>query len=499
MAGFLAEGDHIASHAVFIVAHAAAFAGELALAVDDARAEQLGDDVDDAGAADADRRFAADDGVARLHRLGVDRAGIDRAVGGAHAAGDVAALERRARRAGAAHQEFVVAEHQLAVRAQVDEQRQLLAVPDHRGERAGGDVAADVAADVRRKDQLCLRVQAEAQLVGAEVVGQEEAGDVRLHAHRIGEQAQQQVVHGGVAGQAHAVDAAAVDRRRGAHLREQRAEGFVDHGLRQPLGAALAAGLDDAVDDIGAVADLAVASGRLGENRAGLHVHQRGGDRRGAQVDHEPGDRCGVLRRQHVEHGGGFTGDVDHAARAEAVLAQHARQILQRGIAEDGLLDAQQLTQLAREALVVGHGVVGRRLAQLDGERGQAVAEFDARGLNLLLRAVEDGQLLFRGDVRHAHVAAVGRGDVRPLDAHVGDHLAHAREPPALGVFGIGDVARPGRIQLSGNQPHPALAAGAIARAGRVDGHVGAARDFEQVVALRSVDHHVRTVGMKRH
>ncbi len=92
-AGFLAKGDHIASHAVFIVADAAAFPGELALAVDDARAEQLGDDVDDAGAADAERDLAADDGEGSAPWSPVNRAGINRAVGGTHTAGDVAALK----------------------------------------------------------------------------------------------------------------------------------------------------------------------------------------------------------------------------------------------------------------------------------------------------------------------------------------------------------------------------------------------------------------------
>ena len=233
---------------------------ELALAVDDAALEHLGDDVDDAAAANAHGLVGvADQGVAGLPGLRVDGHAVDGPVGGPHAAADVAALEGRAGGAGAAHQEFIVAEHQLAVGAQVDEQGHLLFIPQHRGERAGGDIATHVAADVRRQDQLRLGVQVDAQRGRADVVAVEECRDVGLHAHRLGVQAQQQVVHGGVACQGHAVYLVGVDVDGLAHLQHHRADGFHHDGVLQALTAALPARFDDAVDHVRAIADLTVS------------------------------------------------------------------------------------------------------------------------------------------------------------------------------------------------------------------------------------------------
>ena len=59
---------------------------------------------------------------------GIDRDLLDGADGGAHAAFDAAALERRAGRAGTGHEEIAVADHDLAVGADVDEEVDVLGV-----------------------------------------------------------------------------------------------------------------------------------------------------------------------------------------------------------------------------------------------------------------------------------------------------------------------------------------------------------------------------------
>ena len=102
----------------------------------------LGDRLDDARAADAGDagrggRFgearlvrpeiAADHLEARLERLAVDAHALDGAGRGALAGGDLRALEGRAGRRGAGEQPLAVAEHDLGVGADVDEQRDLVA------------------------------------------------------------------------------------------------------------------------------------------------------------------------------------------------------------------------------------------------------------------------------------------------------------------------------------------------------------------------------------
>ena len=124
--------------------------------------EHLGDGLDDAGAADAGdasrgRRLGeaglvgpevgADDLVARLERDAVDADALDRARRGALSAGDLGALEGRAGRRGAGEQAFPIAQHDLGIGADIDEQRQLVLQVRPLGEHDAGGVGADMAGD----------------------------------------------------------------------------------------------------------------------------------------------------------------------------------------------------------------------------------------------------------------------------------------------------------------------------------------------------------------
>ena len=124
--GFALVGscENISSHAVLVVGDSAALADELALRGDDRGTVELGDHVDDTRAADADRllTFVTDNGELRLHGIFVNGHGLDRAVRCAHAAGNVAALKRRTRRARAGHHKVAVTEDKLAVCAEVNEE-----------------------------------------------------------------------------------------------------------------------------------------------------------------------------------------------------------------------------------------------------------------------------------------------------------------------------------------------------------------------------------------
>ena len=88
---------------------------------------------------------------------------LDRAVGGAHAAADGAALEGRAGGGGGGEQPVAVGEHDLAVRADVDEQPDPLVAVHARGEHAGDDVAADVRAQGREDHGRRPRVDRDAR------------------------------------------------------------------------------------------------------------------------------------------------------------------------------------------------------------------------------------------------------------------------------------------------------------------------------------------------
>lgn len=85
------------------------------------------------------------------------------------------------------------------------------------------------------------------------------------------------MVHGGVAGDGDAEDAVGRDAGGLAHQAHHRTQRLFQDRVLKPLHAARLALLDDAVDDVRAVADLTVAGGRLcGEFAAG-HVHQDAG------------------------------------------------------------------------------------------------------------------------------------------------------------------------------------------------------------------------------
>ena len=147
---------------------------------DDAREEELGDHLDDARAADAghaqlvgrgrEARFVrpqvrADDLEPRLERRGVDADALDRARRGALAAADLGALEGRPGRAGGGEQPVGVAEDDLRVRADVDDQVDPVRGPVRRlGEDDPGRVRADVTRDARQDVDARARMGGQAEL-----------------------------------------------------------------------------------------------------------------------------------------------------------------------------------------------------------------------------------------------------------------------------------------------------------------------------------------------
>ena len=197
--GFALVGscENVPAHAVLVVGDSVALADEFALRGDDGGAVELGNYIDDARTADADRLLpgVSDNGELRLHRIAVNFDCLDCTVGCAHAAGDIAALKCRTGGACARHHEVAVAEDQLAVGAEVDEQRKFILVPDQARERACGDIAADIRADVGRDENFGVGVCHKAEVLCHHPAPLEEGRDIRLHAHGVGIHTEKQVVH----------------------------------------------------------------------------------------------------------------------------------------------------------------------------------------------------------------------------------------------------------------------------------------------------------------
>ena len=151
---FIFKSDHIPPGAVLIPANPVALPDELSPGIDNTGAEQLCDNVNNAATADAHALLPrlAHDGQLRLHGIFVNGDRLHRAIGCPHTAGDVAALKGRTGRTGAGHQKVPVAENDLAVGAQIDEQGHFVHVPHPVGQCAGGDVAAYIGADVGGND-----------------------------------------------------------------------------------------------------------------------------------------------------------------------------------------------------------------------------------------------------------------------------------------------------------------------------------------------------------
>ena len=291
------------------------------------------------------------------------------------------------------------------------------------------------------------------------------------------------MVHCRVGRDADAEDAGHGDPGRLAHRGHERQERLFEDRVLQTLRAAGLLLLNDAVDDVRAVADLAVAGGGLGCERAGLQIHQNASDGRGADIDGAAVDGSVLLFRD-VQNGQHTVGQRAGDENGEVCFAQRLRELFDRMIGELHVRTAvERVLRKVRETLGVGHGVVERRLVEREDGLHKVVCKVDARGLHILLQLVEDRDLLAGGEVCRLHAALVGGGNVRDHDDDVSRGLRRTAQAPACGVILIGDMAGLYAGDLAGDELHAALAAGAVAVAGCVDGDVGRLCSFENGAA----------------
>ena len=418
------KGNDIPTHAVMIPADALALPDEQPLGIDNPAAVQLGNDVDDAAAADAHGFLirVAHNGNGGFHGHLVDGAGFNGAVGGAHTAGNVTALKGGAGGTGAAHQEVPVAEDNLAVGAQVDEQAQRVAVPDAGGQRTGGDVAAYVGADVGSDEYRRQGVGGKLQILRQQVVPQEKAGNVGIHPNRLGVYAHQQMVHGGIRAHAHAQNGRAGDPRGLAQIGNDGVQGLLQNGVLELFLAAGLALLDDTVDNVRAVTDLAVAGGTLRQDLACGQIGQHHGDRGGADVD-GAADNHGVLRSANLHAAEGIVQKFALHAHVEAIFPQDMRQLHHDAEGNFHFFHAQRFLQRPGQALVVGHGVVQARLGHGQVNRTEPIGKVNAALLQLALAGVENGDLLGAAQIGGLHPGLIGAGNIRDKHGAVANDL----------------------------------------------------------------------------
>ena len=421
------EGQYITAHAVLVPADTSALPDEKALGIDDAAAEQLGNHIDDAGAANAHAFLTGftDDGQSRLHGLLVDDSRFHGAVGGTHAAADVAAFKGGTGGAGTGHEEIPVAEDKLAVGAQVDEQAHFILVPDAGSQSAGGDVAAHVGADVGGNEHRCQGVGGQLQIPGQQALPAEEAGDVRFHADRLRIHTQEQMVHGGIGAHAQPQDTSGGNAGGAAEVGDDGIQGLLQNGILELLLAPGTALLDDPVDHVRAVADLTVAGGTLCKQLAGSQVGEHHGNGGGADVDGTAHDG-GILGGADLHAGEGIAPKLTLDADGKIMFPESMGQLRHNAEGHMDLLHSQLRLDGPGQTLNIGHGIIQGRLRHGHHQGAEVIDKVDAAFPELILAVLENGDLLGGRQVGGLHPALVGGGDVRHKNGAVGQHLGVA-------------------------------------------------------------------------
>ena len=321
--------------------------------------EQLGDELDDAGARDAGRRrrsrlvgpdVAADRAVPKRERFPVDAHALDRPRRRTLSARDLRALERRAGGARRGEQPLAVAKHDLGVRPDVDDEvDDVLVVRRLRQDHAGG-VGADVPGDQRQRVGTRARVRDDAELAdrhGQRFVGHER----KRRAAELGRvEPEDEVVHDRVADDDELEDVVA--RRVGlrAELAHQLVEAAAHRGRQLDLAARVHHHVAHPAHQVLAKPDLGVHRAGAREHVAGVQVAQMPCHRRRADIERhaqrhivEPGEDRGDQRAiSHGDRGGPGTG-----AQGGLQSGQHDRIDRQAGQGPVALERGEEALQVA--------------------------------------------------------------------------------------------------------------------------------------------------------
>ena len=385
-------------------------------------APQLGEEIDQAGAADPLRRQPADRRVLELPAAVRGEAQrFDRPLVPRHAELHEAPLEGGAGRAGGGQHAAPPGDDDLGVGADVDDHGGLVGVAV---EAAGGDgrgrIGADVAGDQRHAVDLGAQVGAQSEAAGVldqgggrpvalEVLVLDQRF-VRLLPDALHVELEQQVAHGRVAGDDDLVDLLPGEPEAPSQLEDLVAD-RVGQGPLQ-LSPEFAAVVGNAVHDVAAAEALGILEGADRDRRSRLQVDQLHHHRGGAEVDRQPVEvpAVGVDRLAVVEHA---AAPARHY-RVEGDLLFDARGQDLRGPPQRCELDVDVVAEnlgLAGEAVVVAQE--GFRLRR----RRQGLDA--APDLDHALVAVA-GPVAGGG---HLHGELIGVVEDRPAGGELGPHL----------------------------------------------------------------------------
>ena len=196
--------------------------------VEDAGADELGDRVDETRAAQTNRLDIADHGQLDL---GVDDPDtFDRPVGGAHATADLRRFERRASGCCGRERTRRRPEHDLGVRADVDEEAHSLVERQPRRQDARDDVGPDVGAERGKQDGGRALVHVDAEVGSGRLRKLPRRDREGRHRQRLRVDPQRKLDHRHVAGDDDLVDLRRVDARFLADLLSQGRERLVRLG-----------------------------------------------------------------------------------------------------------------------------------------------------------------------------------------------------------------------------------------------------------------------------
>ena len=297
------------------------------------------------------------------------------------------------------------------------------------------------------------------------------------------------MVHGGVGGHAQLQNASGVDAGALAQIGNDGIQGFLHNGILQLLLAAGTTLLNDAVDHICAIADLTVAGRTLGQNFAAEKISKNHGHGGGADVD-GAADNGAVVRAAyfHTMEDAAIQPALD--ANAPVVFPQRAGQLDHDGEGDMYFFHTQRILGRPNKTLDVGHGVVQGGFGHGNNRSAEGIGKFNAAGFQLRLAFFENSHFLRTGKVGGFHTALISGSNIRNKDGAVAGDFAVAAQTPAGVKLFLRNVAAGEGVQLTINQLHTTLAAGAVTGAGGIDGHIGPSCQFQQIVADLGFDHH---------
>ncbi len=227
----------------------------------------------------------ADHAETDVERLAVDAHAFDGTSGSALAAADLGALEGRAGRARAGEQAVAIAEHDLRIRAHVDDERDFLEemrlFGQHHCRSVRPDMARDAGKHVDGRARINLQVQVTRPRMQCAIGRERERRAAELH----GTDAEEQVMHDWIAGNRDIQDVPGFDAGLARDVRDELVD-TVAHDVRQFVGClGMHEHVRHAAHQVFTEANLRIHDAARRQVLAGRQVIEMRGNGRRADID----------------------------------------------------------------------------------------------------------------------------------------------------------------------------------------------------------------------